>query len=166
MDQFPNYAVITAVESAANTLTFKKLETGYDLLSKMAWVLHRVELFMSQNATFFNGTGDSLQIGLARTNTIASLLLSDPNLVALWQVRREDLGAAASGGWVVNPHIMDYSTLPGGGLLILPSPLYAAIVGTGLSAAATAIVKLFYTVRQLKDSEWIELVEAQRLLAS
>ncbi len=166
-DKFANYAIISVTESALNTLTFKKLETGISLNEKVAWILSRVEYAISGlNATFFNATGDALRFGFSVSNAFSTPSLSEVTVIDWNQVRREDLGAAASGFFVMNPIIKDFSMLPGGGILVPPTPLYLYAVGEGLTAATTVVVRMHYTTKVLKVDEYWELVEARRVLSS
>lgn len=165
-DVFANQAVITVTESAANTLTFKKLETGISLFDKVAWIVHRLEYYFFMSAANWNGDSDSLTMALTVANNITSLSLTDPNVLDLLQVSRQDWGAAASMFPCYRPTVKDFSPLPGGGLITPPNPLYGAAVGSGLAGAQTYYLKMFYTVKELKTEEYWELVEARRLVSS
>lgn len=165
-DSFANQAVLTLTESAANTLTFKKLETGVSLFDKVAWIIHRIEYFFYTAAANFNHDTDNLKLGLCTSNTITSLSLTDANILDLLEVARIDYGAAASGMLVMRPHFKDFTNLPGGGLIVPPSPLYGACQGSGLVSATTSYLKFYYTVKELATEEYWELVEARRIIAS
>lgn len=169
-DKYANAATITLTESAANTLTYKKLETGIALFEKVAWLIARIEYFFAFAITDFNGAGDTLGVALCTTNIRTSILttsaFSDPAIIDLISISRYDLGAAASGFLYEKPFVKDFSTLPGGGLLIPPSPLFGAIEGTGLAAATTTLVKLWYTLVELTPDDYWELVESRRMVSS
>jgi hypothetical protein len=166
-DVFANMAILTVTESAANTLTFKKLETGIGLMEKVAWVINRVEYLVSSLvAATFNGDGDELRFGLSISNAFSAATLNQEAIIDWNNVFRRDLGAAASGALVYQPFIKDFASLPGGGILVPPVPLYAFAVGTGLVSAETVTCRLAYTLRSMSTDEYWELVEARRIISS
>lgn len=167
-DQFANYAVITCPESAANTLTFKKLETGISLTEKVGWVINRIEYYITHlNITLFNSAGDAFYYGLALSNGFATPAVDRNEIVDYNQVEYAVLGAAATTGeFLLRPFVKDLSNLPGGGILIPPAPLYLYAMGSGLSAANGVTARIHYTMKVLKVDEYWELVEARRVLSS
>lgn len=166
-DKFCNTAVIQCTESAANTLTFKKLETGVPLFEKVAWLIHRLEYFINDiSATQFNATGDYMTLALTASAAVATLTMEDPACIDLLQVRRSDFGAAANAGMDVFPWVRDFTTLPGGGIIVAPNPLYLAAKGAGLVAASASLVKILYTNYPLSPDEYWELVESRRIIVS
>lgn len=166
-DQFSNLATISTTESAANTLTFKKLETGISLQDKVAWVISRIEYFTSDmNNTVFNATDDILSFGLSVGNTFSSPTLTEPTILDLVYVYRRDFGTAATGGFQTMPIVKDFSDLPGGGILLAPVPLYGFIKGSGLTAAATIVARINYTLMPLAVDQYWQLVESRRVIQS
>ncbi len=166
-DKFANYAIVTCTESAANTLTFKKLETGISLSEKVAWVVNRLEYVLtSLNATIFNATADGFYYGLSVSNAFSSPTVLENTILDYNMMHRVDIGAAASGFFLPMPIIKDFSTLPGGGIIVPPTPLYLFGMGGGLTAAMNVTVRIHYTMRVLKIDEYWELVEARRVLES
>lgn len=163
-DSYANMATIVVQESAANTLTYKKLETGFSLFDKQAWIIHRIEYVMDEK---FNSTADTLDIALCCANTrttIADLAtFTDPTILDKVKMIRTDIGVAASGFYYTQPQIVkDFTNLPGGGLICPPTPMYGAAQGTGLSAASSSIIRFFFTVVELSAEQYWELVESRR----
>lgn len=166
-DKFANTAVITVTESAANTLTFKKLDTGVPLFEKMAWIVHRIEYFINDIAAGqFNASGDYMTLAITASAAVAALTMEDPAVLDLLQIRRSDFGAAANAHMDVFPWVKDFHQLPGGGLIVAPNPIYLAAKGTGLVAASASLVKIFYTNYALQPDEYWELVESRRIIVS
>jgi hypothetical protein len=165
-DQFANLAVITVTETAANTLTFKKLETGISLFEKVAWIVHRIEYNVQVLATVFDGTGDRLIIGLTATDQLTAISEANNAVLDYISIQRSDWGTAATSIIQFRPYLKDLSTLPGGGLIIPPNPVYLGAVGTGLASATTTVARLFYTTKTLSPDEYWELVEARRIISS
>lgn len=166
-DKFANYAIISVVESAANTLTFKKLETGISLNEKVAWILNRVEYVVALvQAAEFNADGDSLYYGLSVSNSFSSPGITENTIIDYNAVTRVDLGAAAVGMFIDRVKVKDFSSLPGGGILVPPTPLYLYAKGDSLVSANQVTARLHYTLKTLKVDEYWELVEARRVLSS
>lgn len=166
-DKFANMAVIGCTESAANTLTFKKLETGISLFEKMAWIIHRVEYFYNVvTAAQFNADADSLVIALTTTDQLSSLAIYNNAIIDLAVLQRTDFGTPATGWLTHKPIYKDFSSLPGGGLIVPPNPLYLGAQGTSLAAASVTFARLFYTNYELSADEYWELVESRRLVSS
>ena len=169
-DTFANMATIVNTESAANTMTYKKLEVGFGTFEKVAWVIHKLEYFFFVNSTTFNSTEDSVTCALVTGNTRASLhvpeVFTDPQVIDIANVARWDFGAAASGLVVIRPFSKDFSQLPSGGLIIPPAPLYGAIHSVGCAAANIVVIRIYYTIKELAVDEYWELVEARRLLTA
>lgn len=164
-DKYANQAVITVTESAANTLTFKKLETGISLFEKQAWLISRVNYFISGIAQF-NTSADALAMAITTTDQLTSLTLTNAAILDFLYLLRVDLGTAASGMFLPMPLVSDMSGLAGGGLLVPPNPLYLGAVGTGLAAAVSVTAKFYYTTIELKAEEYWELVESRRIISS
>lgn len=170
IDVFSNIATISIVESAANTITFKKLETGIPLFEKVAWVISRLELMFNPLAAAMVADADAVLFALTVSNTIASLASgktqTEPAVLYGGRIIRNDFGAAATGYLSYQPYILDFSTMPGGGLLTPPSPLYGAVEGASMQAAITLYMRLYYTQIQLTPDQYWELVEARRYIQS
>lgn len=169
-DTFANMATINCTESAANTLTWKKLETSFGTFEKIAWIVHRLEYFILSPSTALNGTDDTLSVALTVSNTPVSLIattaFTDPAVIDIQAIARYDFGTAASGFLLVKPFVHDFTQMPNGGLIIPPAPLYGGIQGYGLASAASVIIRIYYTIKELATDEYWELVEARRLLTA
>lgn len=166
-ETWANTATITVTESAANTLTFKKLETGINLGTRIAWILHRIEYMHQQvNATVFNATGDQLLLGLTNSNTWTLPSLSNATIIDLVSLSRLDFGAAATEFTEVRPLIRDFTMMPGGGLLMVPNPLYGFAYGSGLTAASSSDIRFFYTQFEMKDADFYELWQTRVQLSA
>lgn len=171
-ESFANMAVITLTESAANTLTYAKLETGIALFEKVAWLISRLEfLLQTRDTTNFAANDDAVLWALLATNTLTTLAsgntIINPAVIYGQRIKRIDMGAAASGNFFVDPQIIDFSTLPGGGILVPPNPLYGAIQGSAAPAAMVGYLRIYYTNYQLSsaDDYW-ELVESRRVISA
>lgn len=166
-DQFANMAILTITESAANTLSFKKLETSVALMEKVAWIISRIEyIFNLQGAGQFDSNADYDAYGLSVSNAFAAPSLTESTIIDYNVLTRLDFGTAASGGMNTLPIVKDFSSLPGGGLLVPPNPLYGWVKGSGTAAAQTIVARIWYTNLPLAVDQYWELVETRRVLTS
>ena len=165
-EKFANIAFITVTESASNTLTFKKLETGIAPFEKVAFLINRLEYFFSDTVATFAAANDILELGLSASDQFTDPKISNSAIIDYNEIMRVDVGTAASGWYRHQPYIKDYSTLPGNGILVAPNPLYLWAMGTSLGNATIDSVRMFYTVKQLKQDEFWELIEMRRMIGT
>jgi len=168
LDKFANLAVINCTESAANTLTFKKLETGISLAEKVAWVIHRLDyIIASPEASTFSSTGDTIMFGLCVSNSFSTISVDDPSILDYNARSRLDYGTAATMIDFWRPAVRnDFTSFPSGGIIVPPVPLYCYAKGTGLDTAMTINMRCWYTLLKLSIDEYWELVEARRVIVS
>lgn len=166
MDTYANFAAVQVTESAANTQTSTKFAFPFSIMDKMALIISRIEYWLA-TATRMDTSTDSVQACLAAADKITDISKqNDPLVIDNISYARADFGAAASGLLVINPVVKDFSSLPGGGLIVAPAPLYAVLQGGGCSAANVIWVKLFYTYIELATDEYWQLVESRRIISS
>lgn len=170
-DKFANMATIHLLESAAGTLTWAKLETGIALFEKVAWLISRLEFFLqTRDSTNFAAEADTCLWALCASNTIATLglgaTITNPAVIYGQRIKRTDFGAAATGHLVTDPQIIDFSTMPGGGILVPPNPLYGAIQGANAPTVMEGFLRIYYTNYTLSNAdEYWELVESRRVIS-
>jgi hypothetical protein len=161
-DQMVNIVYQTVVESGANTLTFAKFETGYGTLDRVGWIINRIEYYPTTWAPDANT--DAHEFAITTSNQISALGLE---AASVKHFIREQLILQTAVGWGVlrTPIIVDLSTLPGNGILVLPNPLYIAVKGTGCAGPITLKCRLYFQTLTLDSDLWMELVEQTRLLS-
>lgn len=166
-DTYANIAYLSQVESAANTLTFKTLSIATSSLldKKFGLLINRCDLEFSA-PNIFDTSMDFFQTALTVSDSIADLGLSRPEVILRQVWRRVDFGAAASGAVVEYPIVRDFSTMPGGGILVPADRLYIGVLGSGCSAAGTGIIRIYYTVVELNSEDYWQLVESRRILST
>jgi len=169
MTEYTNIAHILTTESAANTLTFQKLETSISINQKVAWLVHKIDYYLAGVVTsaIFDTSADSWLGGLVVSNSLTDLAdQSNPAILDSMQIRRIDLGTAASGMFFLSPVTHEFSMLPGGGLLVPPAPLYGAVKGTSLGAASVMRLRIYYSPIDLKTDEYWQLLEMYRMITT
>lgn len=171
-DTYANKFYCRAVESAANTCTYAEIPTNTDIFSKVVFLIQRLEIYFTR--TTFNlllATNDEINVALTASNKILYLdstyraYLSDPAIIDLTTFGLGTFGAAASGFPLTWPYIKDFSSLPGGGLLVAARPLYIGIQGYSLATAADVFVRGFFTRKELKTEEYLDLVDYYRMIS-
>lgn len=164
-DIFSQRAFITATESAAGTLTFQQLQTGAALFERRAMVIHRVRYhWRFPTLNLLLDSADYLVAGLSTSGSLTSASPIDPNIIDYTRVQLFENGAPASSELYISPYQIDYSTLPGGGKIVPAYPVYGYVLGTSLASAATVDIEFDFTAKVLKAEEYIELVEASRVI--
>ena len=164
-DKFVNKAYADVVESSANTLTFKEIQTGLAMFEKIAWVVHRIRWYpVIATVLELNAETDYVNFALVGNNKMTSLAIGDQACYDLMTLMCSLTAAGVSSEIVRLPYVADFSNLPGKGLIIPPRPLYVAIQGSGMAAPAQVRVVIEFTHLQMKGDEYWELVEALRIV--
>lgn len=165
-ETFANFAIVSVTQTAIDSLTFQKLDAGINMFSKIGWVVSRIEWYFGSNLTQLGSTGTDVTMALTQSNAISSLDPTEPGVLSRIRITRMDLGTAASGFYVVEPLIEDYSSLPGGGLIVLPNPIYVGITSTSAASALTGTGRIFYETVTLNDQDYFELLQMRQILQS
>lgn len=162
-DKYVNKAFAQVTESAANTLTFSQLSTGGQLFQKKAWIINRIEWFWTARAVLA-ATADYLQAALTSSNKMVGLGLDDPAVIDMMEWHCLLTGTGGNLDMYEQPSIRDFTNLPGGGLIIPGYPIFIAANGASLASAQTVSARIYFTLIDLKADEYIELVEALRMV--
>lgn len=163
-DLFSNKAYGSVTESAANTLTFNEITTNVNVFDKVAWIISRMEWYLTPaTVNLIIGAGDSLQMALTASQNITTLGLDNAAVIDMHQLSFYSLSAVGFKIWDM-PIIRDFSTLPGGGMIVAPRPLYVGLVGVSLATVASAEVRISFQQKVLSPDEYIELVDFYRIV--
>lgn len=163
-DKFSNKFYGSATESAANTLTFGEIQTNVDVFSKNAWILHRLEWYLpAATRALMVDNYDAITLSLCSSDKITALELDSAGVIDLYTIEKS-LATSVGYMYFQYPLIRDFSSLPGGGLIVSPRPLYVGIKGTGLAAVSTGEVRGYFTKLELSADEYLELVDFYRIV--
>lgn len=165
-DVFVNQAYLEVVESAANTLTFDKLETGISIHEKVGWIISRLDYWFVYDSTNFAASSDMVRFGISVTNTFTTPAPGENVVIDYNEVKRVDAGTPATSNLVIMPFTKEFGNLQGGGILVPPNPIYVYVQGVALTSAITMKARMFYTVRSLKTEDFWELVELRRMIGA
>lgn len=166
-DTYANMAYLGVVESAQGTLTFERLEIAASSLldKKFGLLINRADFAVS-SFTYLNSSNDSIEAALTVSDGIVDLSLERPEVLFEHAWFRLDIGAAATGIIGESPSVIDFSTMPGGGILVPANRLYIAVQSSGASAACRAWCRLYYTVVELSSEDYWQLVESRHILST
>ena len=163
-DKFANKFFGTVVESAANTLTFAEIKTNVSVFDKQAWILHRLEwYFTSTMLALLLGANDSITLALTNSDKLNTVDLSSAGVIDMAEFQHHNLSSVGFQDELF-PVTRDFGSLPSGGLIIAPRPLYIAVKGTSLATAATVAVRGYFTSLELSADEYLELVDFYRIV--
>lgn len=164
-DIFVNKVYVSVTESAANTLTFQKIETGYGSLQKTAWIIQRIEYFfpLGQALSLVLDNSDAIDLALCTSNLITSINLASASIIDLMEIQETQKSSVGFERYFL-PIARNFADLPGGGLLVLPYPLYLAVKGTSLASPVSASCRISFIEKDIGDKDWMELVQQQCLL--
>lgn len=164
-DQFVNMAYASVAESAAGTLTFSELNTGIAIFEKVAWIVHRIDwIIMPAYQNLILAEADSISFALCCSNSLSSLTPSRVAVIDYGYIGLDLFGTPANAYMFHVPIIHDFSTLPGGGIIVPPNPLYVAIQGASLASVVLGACRIFFTIKTLEAEEYWELVQARQLV--
>ncbi len=159
-DLYPNRAFESIVMSAANTLTFSQVQFGVGLFQGVAAIIHRIEWSLSGASILeLQANTDSLSLALTNRDDMSAILPTSQNVLASKQIKVNVSGTAAVTHLVELPMISDFSDLGGGGLIVPANPLYIGMVTAGAAAASAVDAVIYLTFKELKDAEYVELIQ-------
>lgn len=157
-DKYANMMINELTESAANTLTFSEMPQVTTLLEKKAYLINRVDYAYALQLLVADT--DKFSFGLSLSNRWTTISLAEPSIIDMNEVLCVAHGAAANIETRDSRITRDFSTLPGGGILIPTRPLYSFCKGTNLASAGGLITKIYFTVIDLTPADYWDLVES------
>lgn len=162
-DSFSNIINVQVVESAANTLTFEEINVGLNLFDKAGLIIHRIDYHLvAASLNLLIANGDLTGCAITQSNSIDTLTPSERAVVDKVEFQYTQVGTPGNFEIHDMPLTKDYSSLPGGGILVTPKPLYAAIRSLSLASAATVNIRLWFTVKKLSPADYFELLETRQ----
>lgn len=169
-DRFANRFAMTLTTPAGGALTITEIPTNVNVFSRTAFIIHKLEyIFNYASIDAIVAAADQICVGLVSSINVASILdniawVHDPSVIDVCEVAASLYGAAANMILREGPKIHDFSSMPGGGLLVSARPLYMAIQANSIAGAVQCFVRGWYTQIEMKDDEFIELVDYFRIM--
>lgn len=173
-DEFANIAYLSVAEINPGTLTFARLELATALMTeKQALIIHRAEFILAQGSGLLDADGQFVSAALTLTDRITDIAdLSQPEILFYVEKSRRDLSTALGAAitypdtTVEVPILRDFSSLPGGGLLVPADRLYIGVNSNHGANAGSVSCRLYYTVMSLAVDQYWELIEARRIMTT
>lgn len=167
-DLYPNIIVRTAELSGAGAVVCTSFDFGFNILDRIGIALRRVEYHLP-TGTWQANSLDQLRFGLC-TRDLSSLgadVFPDdgPELIDYNKLEYQLISTAngTAFAWQLSPVTKDWSTLPGGGILVPPRPLYLFINSDAGVAGTPAITSwVYFTVVNLTDAQYLELIQTRQ----
>ena len=166
-DKFDQFMFLNVVQSAANTLTFGRLALGTSIFEFAALIISRIEYELNRGlfAELLAST-DEARVALTGSNSIASLVGSQPQIYDTYVVSGSNVGTAATYISYPQPVIHDFTGLQGGGLLVPAQDMFVACESVGLTNPVTANIRVYFRILKLQAADFIELVQRLRVLTT
>lgn len=161
-DMYANIIFQTVTQASANDLVFAEIDVGLNLFDKVGLLINRVEYDLTGLVNEMQATTDAAQMGLTASNQITSLDFSERAVIDYLELDNSIHGTAANLQTFIFPFIRDFSTMPGGGILVSPKPLYLALDSTGFASAQNVTARIYFTILKLSDADYFELLESRR----
>lgn len=167
-DKFAQIAYIDVDVPDGGTLTYTLLQIAQYAVNapKLGLILHRWEVDFSDFFAHANakaaGNWDA-SVALTVSNLMASLNYSYPEVLQVLDATL-NYSTAVGKNWMEMIKRIDWTNLPGGGILIPADRLYLAASTDDVDAICTFTCRLWYTVVELTAQDYLELVEARTIL--
>lgn len=166
-DQYSQFMSFGITMSAANTLTYAQIGIGAALFDYAAFLVQRVEYNLAR-ASYDEliASSDAAHVAIAGNSAVSDIYTT--NNPAVYD-RKSWFPIVSSTGWANMEHapaVNDFSTYPGGGLLVPAQDIFVYMQTSGFAAAGAAIGRIVYRVIELQATEYIELVQRLRVLST
>lgn len=161
-DVYSNLITDSVTQGAVDETTFQEVNLGLSVFDKVGLLINRLEYQF-----YVGGLGAAadpnsyIQCGLSTTDGI-TVRTNEREVVDLVQLSKLEFGTPDNAELVKMPVSRDMSTLPGGGILVTPRPLYFFVDSDGLADELTVSFRVYFTIIQLKPEEYFELLETRQ----
>lgn len=170
LDQYAQLAYMDVTVPDGGTLTYKLLQIAQASVQapKMGLKIHRIAVDFNAFDVRVNnlGTANSYYstVALTVSNNPTTFSYSQPEVI--YAHTRSTILKTAVGFSYGNEAILekDFTTFPGGGILIPADRLYMGAVSTDLDAAVSYSMRIWYTAVELTAQDYLELVESRTML--
>lgn len=164
-DKYAQIGYLTVTETAAATLTFAGLSVFSNVLSNKGMVIHRAEYSLPrQDWSKLNASNEQVIFGLSGSEKITTTIMSNPEIYDYNDTIQVHMGTAGTGVYIDQPKVKDYTSLPGGGLLVPADRLFAYIAGVSTTDPLTVTCRFWFTIIELGPQDYLELAQAMRVL--
>jgi len=164
-EQYVNLIAVQTVQTVINTYVRTELQIGLNMFDKYGFLIQRLEYDIGVNVLEqLTTVADNVVVGLVSASSVAAtnFTMVNPDVLDIVILCPVVDAAPASRSIQRMPVVHDFSTLKGGGLLVPPRPLYAALYTTGFAHTVGIFTRVYFTLVPLSDSDYLELLETRR----
>lgn len=173
VDQYAQVAYMHHQVPIAGTLSWTLLQIAQFALDapKLGLKIARVEFDIYEwiaNCLSHAGAAsiDTLTVGLSISNLVAAITQDRPEVVYAAS-RTCYFGTNVGVNFSVDPIIrVDFTTFPGGGILIPADKLYLGGSSDNVGTATDITARMWYTVVPLTAESYLELIEQRTILST
>jgi hypothetical protein len=164
-DIYSNIIGVQVLQTVIDQFTTAEIQIGVSLFDKVGLLLHRIEydLWVSGMGQL-RDVSNLYQVGLVSSSNVNgdNFTMLNPDVIDTFiLIPVQDVAPTARIVYQ-SPIIRDFTGLPGGGILIAPRPLYAALDTNGFSSVSATIARISFTLVPLSDAEYLELLQTRR----
>lgn len=164
-DRYANLAAMTVTQTVLNTDVYGSFNFPFSIMDKIGLIISRIE-YQPTALNQLDADQDSILCAITVANNVADPHdVTDPRLVDYVSFIKRMDAAPTSSFLEQIPVVKDFSTLPGGGLLVAPNPMYLLVHTGGAAAVMGCRVRFWYTWFTMAPDEYWELVESRRVVA-
>lgn len=165
IDAFSNRAYMNPLEVTPATLAFDRLTTGIGVGDNTAMIINRVEYYFTNAVlNLIVAEADALYAGVTISDGITGLDLNQAAVITMLNITEADFGTPASAQMNFGPFVQDFTTMPGGGLIVPGVQLYGAIQGISLASVASCEIRMWFNYKKMARGDYLELVQAMQVL--
>jgi len=162
-DKYVNRMIKRCVMDGANTLTFEQIQIGVGLFEGKALLIHRALYEIDETSIGALETeSDLIDYGLTVSDNLSDFKMTHGEIIDRGRLCINITGTAATNNVFEMPIVHDFSTLPGGGLIVPANPLFLTMSSAGLAAAGTLDCEIYFTFLELGDADYLELLQSQQ----
>lgn len=166
-DLFDQFMWLKVVMSAINTLTFGQVTLGMSIFEYAALIISRIEYSLDYtHFAEFGAAPDHVEIAITGSDGLTNLQMDQPEVYDAVSYSIVVSGAPATIELVQTPIVHDFSTMKGGGLIVPAQNVYIGMNTAGFAAVGSCVARVYYTVKSLQASDFIELVQRLRVLST
>lgn len=149
-----------AITSGVATWQGQELDFGVSSRDMVAVVLNRLQIVWNAYGLGFD-SACQLGFGLFGKNPNGGTIISTVNASnSLFVYSERYMSAAAAGQDHVDPQILDFGMMPGGGLIMPARGIYTGVWATNLAADTNILLTLVYQLVELDQASMLDLIQA------
>jgi len=164
-DVYAQRGFVLVTQTVANTLTFQPLSQFVSNIGQptQAMLIHRVQfLLLPADLQQIAGAADLIDLGLSLSDRINTTREDEAEMLV--KMRFDYDALMGGGGFGVLPKEMDFTALPGKGIIAPIKRLYGFIFSTSIAATVSGQIVFYFTVIDIKPEDYNELTQVYNVV--